>query len=77
MAFPLTELVNEKLGYHAKEHTTIDPTTAMAAHAESSPSQIAIDVSLDGWHTTRADLDKFPVSVPRCRARRLRRKSAE
>ncbi|KAL7008325.1 hypothetical protein EMMF5_002054 [Cystobasidiomycetes sp. EMM_F5] len=60
LAFPLTELINEKLGVHLQGHVQVDAKQALAQHAPSEPNQIAIDVSLDGWHTSRADLAKFP-----------------
>lgn len=61
LAYPLTELINEKLGASAiAQH--VDREKGLVASSSSRSDRIAISVSLDGWHTSRADLDKMPVS---------------
>lgn len=71
LAYPLTELINEKLGAPVLEQH-IDRQKALVNQSSSQGTRIAISVSLDGWHTTRADLDKMlnPVEA------RLRRGAA-
>lgn len=73
LAFPLTELINELLGFPASEHFNVNKEQGLVSPEGSKSNgfvaasqRTAISVSLDGWHTTRADLDQMPV-------RRLRR----
>ena len=66
LAFPLTELVNELLGTpSSKSSLHVDKAQGLVSPEETNGSsdagQIAVSVSLDGWHTTRANLDKMPV----------------
>ena len=67
LAFPLTELVNELLGTPTskKHHLHVDKAQGLISQDSekdaSDKGQIAVSVSLDGWHTTRAELDKMPV----------------
>ena len=63
IALPLVKIVNELLGTHQREPATIDMKQGLAIIELEHLNQTAISVSLDGWHTTRADLDKMPVGA--------------
>jgi len=66
LAFPLTELVNELLGTPTSKnhHLHVDKAQGLVSQDSdndgSDKGQLAVSVSLDGWHTTRAELDKMP-----------------
>ncbi|KAI5480151.1 kinase-related protein [Pseudohyphozyma bogoriensis] len=59
LAFPLVDRINERLGRDVPKHAQLDFEIGTATPG-TQENQIAVSVSLDGWHNTREELDNFP-----------------
>ena len=60
LAYPLTDRLNTLLG-RTTHPSHVDPNTEIASPADEAGTEgeVAICVGLDGWHYSRAELDKF------------------